>query len=445
MTTEIDLLPQGKRVPLTNEIARALYPISANHLAETCEELGLEPGTREEAFSNKEKYVTRRCQKLNDLELLQFARLVQNSYPRFGLLEFLRNLDDGNQLPISDLTRRTILKELDNIPLFGEQDATVELKKLFPDYQMTTWPDFLDSSESRIKSNSQMLEDAGARTCSKTLFFLLLEQIVSPNSRVAQDQEQTVAQLNRLLCQDGYRLQPSGHISGHPSYTVSQAAGGVSGSPKNLIFASIGPKPEIVLNDAINNDIQIIKNAESCLIYDRPIGPKGLTKGDLISWWMDREGSPNEKEGRRSLVDRLRKSLPSNSPGQQMVFTTYYKAFADIGEALPALIPEVYLHYDPYSLKQLKGDKRLFRQRMDFLILFSSSARIVVEIDGIQHIAESDGRASMKKYSEMMSADRNLLLAGYEVYHFGTGELAEAGAELRIKRFFELLLKKHMH
>ena len=37
---------------------------------------------------------------------------------------------------------------------------------------------------------------------------------------------------------------------------------GVAGELKNLIFAANGPKPRIVLQDAINNVIEITENAE---------------------------------------------------------------------------------------------------------------------------------------------------------------------------------------
>lgn len=55
---------------------------------------------------------------------------------------------------------------------------------------------------------------------------------------------------------------------------------GVDGDLKNIIFAANGPKPRIILRDAINNVIDIVENAEHCLVYDRPLGPHGLTWGD---------------------------------------------------------------------------------------------------------------------------------------------------------------------
>jgi hypothetical protein len=57
----------------------------------------------------------------------------------------------------------------------------------------------------------------------------------------------------------------------------------------------------------------------------------------------------------------------------------------DGGFDLPALIPQVYLHYDPYSRRSGKQSGALYRQRMDFLLLGPDPSRIVIELDGLQH------------------------------------------------------------
>lgn len=66
--------------------------------------------------------------------------------------------------------------------------------------------------------------------------------------------------------------------------------GGVGTPAKNLIFAANGPKPEFVLRDAVNNDIEIIRNGEYCRVYDQPIPADGLTFSNLIEWWREHEG-----------------------------------------------------------------------------------------------------------------------------------------------------------
>jgi very-short-patch-repair endonuclease len=108
---------------------------------------------------------------------------------------------------------------------------------------------------------------------------------------------------------------------------------------------------------------------------------------------------------------------------------------------MPALIPQVYLHYDPYSVKKY-GYNYLLRQRMDFLLLLSNNKRIVIEIDGIHHYTENE-KASPKVYSKMVAADRDLKLLGYELYRFGGYELMQTNAKAIIEDFFESLFQKH--
>jgi hypothetical protein len=59
-------------------------------------------------------------------------------------------------------------------------------------------------------------------------------------------------------------------------------AHGVQGELQNLIFPANGPKPRIVLRDAINNVIEIVEHAEYCLVYDRLLEPHGLTWCELV-------------------------------------------------------------------------------------------------------------------------------------------------------------------
>lgn len=112
------------------------------------------------------------------------------------------------------------------------------------------------------------------------------------------------------------------------------------------------------------------------------------------------------------------------------------------GDRLPALIPQVYLHYDPYTMAQLQGARRLPRQRMDFLLLLSPFERVVLEVDGKQHYSE-DGFSSPTKYAEMVHADRDLRLLGYEVYRFGGAELIEGTGAAVVSDFLSRLFRKH--
>jgi very-short-patch-repair endonuclease len=224
-----------------------------------------------------------------------------------------------------------------------------------------------------------------------------------------------------------------------PPQTVRR---GVQGEIKNLIFAVNGPKPEIILADAMNNTIRIVKNAEYCLVYDQPIPDNGLLWNDLTHWWAEQNQLPVINEQTEfHLYDRLKTSLAS--PVEQLLFTTHFKMLRrHMRDRFPALCPQVYLHYDPKTLKELKGGQRIPRQRMDFLILLSSSDRIVIEVDGKHHYAEGD-MASPKKYAEMVAADRKLRLDGYEVYRFGGYELDERNGKIVVEQFFQQLYKTY--
>ena len=220
-------------------------------------------------------------------------------------------------------------------------------------------------------------------------------------------------------------------------------AGGVTGEFKNLIFAAKGIKPKIVFRDAINNDIEVIENAQNCLIYDRPLESHGLSWNELVDWWMainERPGDP-EHAG-RSLYRHLASTLAS--PPEHLLFKTYCALYGTRGFDIPALIPQVYLHYDPYVRRDyFMQDGQLNRQRMDFLLLLPGRQRVVIEVDGAQHYSD-EGRPSPRKYSEMVSEDRALRLAGYEVYRFGGYELAtEHDGEEILTEFFNRLLERY--
>ena len=225
---------------------------------------------------------------------------------------------------------------------------------------------------------------------------------------------------------------------------VGGAAGvrGVDGTLKNLIFATVGAKPRIVLRDAINNTIEIVEGAERCLVYDRPLQSSGLTRSELLDWWTGQSSAAEGSDPQTTLSKRLGASLESCA---EKVVARAYGARATSASTpgeVPALIPQVYLHYDPYTSKELRtfGGDVLVRQRMDFLLLLEDRRRVVIEVDGKHHYAEGD-RASPRLYSEMVAEDRRVRLDGYEVFRFGGYELTQRpDAEELVTQFFDDLL-----
>jgi hypothetical protein len=285
----------------------------------------------------------------------------------------------------------------------------------------------------RTSSRTSLAEEQLDKINSSAIMERAILNFLSPGNflDIEDTQENMLARLNIILHSDGYKIERNteGLIEIIPTSGSSKLV-------KNIIFASSGPKPDLGFSDALNNDIQILSNAEYCLIYEEPVKNNGLWWSDLVKWWAKREGKEVSEKIGRALYARLYQSIPETSKPAQIFFKTYYsrkKTTSDI----PALLPEVYLHYDPKTRTELKGEPRLIRQRMDFLLLLPKGRRIVIEIDGVQHYSEN-GKPNPQKYGEMVSEDRKLKLAGYDVYRFGGYEFLRQ-AESLVEGFFDQL------
>uniref|UniRef100_A0A7C1P7F8 Abortive infection protein-like C-terminal domain-containing protein n=1 Tax=Agrobacterium albertimagni TaxID=147266 RepID=A0A7C1P7F8_9HYPH len=74
-------MEKSRVAALRAAIVEALYPVSANILADVCEAFGLEPGTREQAFSIKQRFVSVRLLKLSPEEIIKVGQKVLDEYP----------------------------------------------------------------------------------------------------------------------------------------------------------------------------------------------------------------------------------------------------------------------------------------------------------------------------------------------------------------------------
>lgn len=292
--------------------------------------------------------------------------------------------------------------------------------------------------------DAEMLFDRlGAFTASDRRFAVFLEGLASCDVRPdVGAQRRFVDVVNRALRGSGVELRETGSEGGYPVFEVVSTHGVTRGRIKNLIFAS-PTKPDLRFRDAIDNDIEIVSNADDVLVYDRPLGADGLLWRDLQSWWADNNSlSDNPEKAKRDLYRRLKASLPASSPPQRALFEAFHKTFAAAIPALPALLPEVWLHWDPRTVRE-RGRDALLRFRMDFLMLLPAGVRVVIEVDGKQHYS-SNGTADVAKYAALVAADRELKLVGYEVYRFGAAELQDPEASLAAVRvFFESLFKRY--
>ncbi len=452
---------------LRNSISEALAAHYKSYkIPDICVGLGLAPGKEEEAFRSKRVYVKSRLDALNEPELLRIARDVLSEIEDASLRDLVSEMTIHAEHRISDITRRDVLKALNGLDtLFGDVNLFEGLSIVSTELLNSDIGDIFDLPTLRKEiekhyidnddfSNEELLIRCSALTCSQSRFFALIENLIDPVVRRGEDQERLASDLNAILKADGFRAVVVGDRSGYPVYAVQRIASGVVGTPKNIIFASIKTKPDLYFTDAINNDIAI-RNKTDALIYDRFLTDSGLLWSTMVEWWQQREGIEDPTDAQRALYKRLELSvIVTLSPGEFTLFNTYYRTFPKVlGDQLPALIPQVYLHFDPRTMKERGTDPVLLRQRMDMLLLLDHNVRIVIEVDGKPHYAEGDN-ASPAKYAAMVAEDRRLRLAGYELYRFGGAEFEDAilqdrkytigpASEQLAINFFQQLWEKH--
>ncbi|BCL31020.1 hypothetical protein ACFFS2_03520 [Streptomyces aurantiacus] len=203
---------------------------------------------------------------------------------------------------------------------------------------------------------------------------------------------------------------------------------GVNGDLRNIIFAA-KDKPEIVWINFDQGIYEITNNAD-CLKYDRPIPAAGLTMTDLLDWWKHRDGNYSLAPAVRlqRLKTKLADSCSPKSPLEKHLLRVYWEfAHARGFDATPAILPQVYLHYDPIAqrVRDDQGGRIIPLQVRDFMLFTSGGRRIILEIDGIQHYSSDDGLPAPREYAKMTKEDRRLRLQGYEVYRFGGYEFQE--------------------
>jgi hypothetical protein len=246
-----------------------------------------------------------------------------------------------------------------------------------------------------------------------------------------------VNQINDFLIPDGYEIKKDQF-----AYKISHkdSLPGLKDKVKNIVFAAIGPKPEIAVSDTGN--IEIAGSEENCLTYNFAIPvDKGLPWLSLVDWWADKNPPVNTIEkNQNDLYLRLYKSIETDAG--KILFKTYYKKFKYLGDRLPALLPRVYFHNVPGMINELNRGKKLENYRIDFLMILPEHKNVVIQVDSKQHYADYD-KFSPKKYAEILSAERKLKLNNYEVFRFSAFEFNSKNEENAIEDFFTKLFEKY--
>lgn len=422
----------------------------AYNLRAICESYGIICDNNLEPMASKRTYIK---SGLIGLTLESLQSIAINIAQQEDSPEFVKAIDsliNTDPFKISMITRRSILDMVSsNYVIEGQLQINEFLNRIWPLKDIPSAYGYTNAEEDIIRhmirnddlSYSEMFNNLLIIYRNDNDFKNFLEQLVHPCVRDSvEEQLQYVKEINDLLLEDGYSLISTHTLSGQPIFTLDNQTGSIKSPVKNIIFASITKKPDIVIADSLSNELNIIDNDyNDCLIYNYPTNQKGLSWNDLVRWW-NKGREPYDIVIEQQLYERLKKALDSEA--EKIFMREYYNYLHTKNNSLPALIPQVYCHYDPKSAK-LRGGRLYVHQRMDFLMLLPKGERIVIEIDGKQHYSDNN-EPSPKLYAEMVSDDRNLKLYGYDVYRFGGYEFINTiESKKLIQRFFEQLFLKY--
>lgn len=310
------------------------------------------------------------------------------------------------------------------------------------------------SSPARLRKNIQqhvfrnsdwsverLFDELGAFDAVDRRFAGFLEDLVSHKVVIRENaQRRIVNAIARQLHEARLEFREVDLDGGYPVFRLV-ATGQPTSRPKSLIFGSTR-KPDLRISDTVDNEIEIVDGADA-LVFDDPIGLDGVRWRDLQAWWSRHHQEQDEATARRALYSRMLSGLPKDSPPQRYMFMAYHQIHGSRIPDLPALLPEVWLHWDHKTIRE-RGIRALLGQRMDFLLLTRNHHRIVLEVDGETHYTDEAGNPSPTAYARSAALDRAMRLRGYEVFRFGGAELrSEAQARSTLVPFFKELFDRY--
>lgn len=446
---------------LVRDLIFDLHPRTHAEISRVCADLDLVIPPQQRSLPTGEIESVSKTHRLtcgfDHLAEVQYADLVRkflNVQPlsremQYRAEEFLWSLERAPT--INDRVRREIAKALDSVgPIWGDVDG---LTKLLTDLWVLDsiknfWPSrsLRDEISQHFLSNDdwtvlELFKNVGALDCGNRRFARFIEGLLSGLVNPDTERQRALAEVvSPVFAEHGLKVSESGAEGGYPSFVILGARTHER-SPHLILFASCDKKPDLRLSEVLDGTVEVLGNDDVVLRYDREVPRAGLNWQDLQRWWGEKKKlAPESEAAKNSLWARLWSSLPASSPPQQYLFEQYHRTFGLNGD-FPALLPEVWLHWDPKA-KAVRGEATAFPSlRMDFVMFLGNYRRVVLEVDGKQHYSLND-KPSPAVYAETTRGDRELRLRGYEVYRFAGYELVGDRREATVRDFFRKLFSE---
>lgn len=445
-----------KRDDLIEILVKYFYTYKSYDLCDAMKSYGLTPDETLNPNDSKKIFAKAGIRKLSDEDIEKLVLRIAKEAEDVSLNKKMEKWFKDQFLEFSFVTRRKLVDFFDTCTdLEGRMrldellEMAFDIDREYKDnfrlefWQTVTVREFIKKhviDDNDISYKDMLLDILEFKYVSDQTIKKFLEIIVDPEIRGKDQQERYVNSINEIIRHDNYELVAAKKVSGELIYKIHKICLRNSNT-KNLIFAPLNKKPDIVIDDAIDNDLKIVSDTGDSLFYTFEPNSNGLLWSKLVEWWKIKTKSTEKNADiKNKLFIRLRDSLDSEA--ERIFFKEYYMLHKNCKD-FPALIPQVYLHYDPFA-KNARGNSIIYtHQRMDFLMLLPDGIRIVFEIDGKQHYSKNE-KAAPELYAEMVTDTRNLMIKGYEVYRFGGYEfMEEQNPKNMINNFFNRLFAKY--
>ena len=311
-----------KKDGLIEILAQYFWNYKSYEIEGVMKSYGISPDETLDPYHSKKIYAKTGLEKLSEEKIIELSYRIVKDAESVSLNRQMETFLGDSIFEFTFVTRRKLAEYLGMCPNF-EGNLTLDellsgiwnLDEPFDDGEMfafsraSIW-DYIMQHVIRnddISYKDMLLNILSFKYISDNSVIKFLEKMVNPETRIGEEQEQYVKGINEIISADGFELAVSGKTSNELIYKVYRK-NTVCGNMKNLVFAPLGKKPDIVIDDAIGNELKIVGDTNNCLLYNFEPNSDGLSWKTLVRWWEPRAVNNNVQQ---DLFTRLLNSLDS--------------------------------------------------------------------------------------------------------------------------------------